>query len=160
MSDEVDEIEEPRWMLETQYAYLCITGTGPSQNITDILGIKPTKEWSEGDKWIRGGSEAKRFFTHWDMESGLGHDADLNEHIRAIMQKLRRKRAAVLDLAGKYDVKIKCVSYDQQCFSFELDFGLQRDLTNFGIRLCFDAYVANDPHTLVQDLRQQIAGQK
>ncbi|MEO9971583.1 MAG: DUF4279 domain-containing protein [Hyphomonadaceae bacterium] len=160
MTFEDDEVEQPQSMMSTQYAYLCITGAGSSQKITDVLGLKPTKEWSEGDPWIRSGQNTKRFFMHWDLESGLEHSADLNDHIRAIMMKLRSKRSAVLELVGPYDVKITCVSYDRTNFSFELDFGLQRQLTDFGIRLWFDTYLASDPHALVQDLRQQIAGQK
>ena len=156
MPDEIEEVEEPRQLPETQYAYLCITGSGPSQSITEQLDIKPSKEWSEGDPWNRG-HFTERFFTHWSLESGLLHTEDLNEHIRAILQKVRRKRAVLLELATQYDVKITCVSYDRQSFSFELDFDLQRELTNFGIRLWFDTYVANDPHTLIQDLRAQIS---
>ena len=155
MAIEDGEVEQPQGMTSTQYAYLCITGVGSSQKITDALGIEPTKEWSEGDPWMPASQNAKRFFMHWDLESGLDHNADLNDHIRAIMMRLSRKRAAVQELIGPYDVKITCVSYDPTNFSFELDFGLQRQLTDFGIRLWFDTYLASDPHTLVQDLRQR-----
>lgn len=34
-----------------QYAYLRITGKGPSSRITDVLGMRPNEEWSEGDNW-------------------------------------------------------------------------------------------------------------
>ena len=139
-----------------QYAYLKISGYGPSSIITQRLGIEPDKEWSEGDTWQSKPPNEKRFFTLWQLNSGLSEDKDLNDHIRAILHRIRRKRTELQSLLGDYNVEMGCVSFNQQSFGFALDFDLQRELTSFGIKLWFDAYISGDVHELVCDLKDQI----
>ena len=140
-----------------QYAYLSITGYGPSDDITKILKITPSDEWSEGDPWKDKLPNEKRFFTRWRLNSGLKETEGLNAHIRVLLRNFRRKRLELLSLTGKYDVKVVCVSYNLQSFSFELDFELQRMLTDFGLRLWFDAYIDHHAHETIADLRQQLS---
>jgi len=139
-----------------QYAYLSITGHGKSSKITHLLGVEPDEEWSEGDPWLSGPPNNKRFSTNWKLNSGVLELEDLNVHIEEIVRKIKPKRAEVLSLLGEYDVKLVCVSYSLQCFSFELDFALQRELTSLGIRIWFDAYIDYDVHHLVHDLKSQL----
>ncbi len=147
--------QEPQ--IYRQYAYLRITGYGPSSDITKCLGITPDKEWSEGDAWREVPPIQKRYFTNWVLNSGLPETEDLNSHIEAVLRQLRTKRTQILSLQGDYSVQMVCVSYSLQSFSFELEFELQKALTSFGIRLWFDAYcIEQDVHELVTDLREQL----
>ena len=139
-----------------QYAYLSITGSGKSAVITDVLEIEPDEEWSEGDAWRPEPMSSKRFSMRWKLNSGGLETDDLNHHIALILNQLKRKREVLLSLLGKYDVTIVCVSYNLQGFCFELDFNLQRTLTDFGIRLWFDAYNLTDPHAEINDLKDQL----
>jgi len=143
-------------LIDRQYAYLSISGSGQSSVISDVLEIEPDDEWSEGDAWRPEPQNAKRFSMRWKLNSGALETDDLNHHITLILNSLRRKRAALQSLLGKYDVKIVCVSYNYQGFSFDLDFNLQRTLTDFGIRLWFDAYDLTDPHAEINNLRDQL----
>lgn len=138
-----------------QYAYLKIQGKGPVRLITDALGINPDDEWSEGDPWQTKGPHKKRWFTHWRLNSGVPDAEDLNVHIEAILQRLRVRELALQSLSGDYDVQMVMVSHNLQCFSFELDFQLQRRLTQLGIRTWFDAYIEEDVHKLMFDLRSR-----
>ena len=105
-----------------QYAYLGIQGKGPAKRITEILGINPDDEWSEGDPWQTKGPHKKRWFTKWQLNSGLSETEDLNAHVEAILQRLRVCELALQSLGGEYDVRMVLVSFNLQCFSFELDF--------------------------------------
>ena len=138
-----------------QYAYLGIIGKGPAQKITDVLGINPDDDWSEGDPWQTKGPHKKRWFTNWKLNSGLPETEDLNEHVGAILGRLNTRELALQSLNGDYDVRIVLVSYNLQCFSFELDFRHQRHLTQLGIRTWFDAYIDEDVHKMMFDLRSR-----
>ncbi len=146
----------PDHQIYRQYAYLSIRGHGPSSVITKHLGLDPDKEWSEGDPWKDKEPHKKRKFMFWQLDSGLTETEDLNDHVRSLMQKLKSKRTKIQTLMGNYDVKVVCVSYSLQNFSFELDFELQRELTAFGLRIWYDAYIDGDTHSHVQDLREQL----
>jgi hypothetical protein len=139
-----------------QYAYLRITGSGPAEEITNTLGVQPDEIWSEGDPWEHNPAYKKRYYTSWKLNSGLDEVANLNDHIGALLTRISHKREALLSLATKYTVKVVCVSYTLQNFSFELDFEHQKMLTDFGLRLWFDAYSFEDTHELVAELRQQL----
>jgi hypothetical protein len=138
-----------------QYAYLGILGKGPAQKITDVLGINPDDEWSEGDPWQSKGPYKKRWFTNWKLNSGLPETKDLNEHVGAILGRLNVRELAIQSLNGDYDVRMVLVSHNLQCFSFELDFQHQRRLTQLGIRTWFDAYIDEDVHKMMFDLRSR-----
>lgn len=136
------------------YAYLRIRGYGPSSEITERLRLEPDNDWSEGDDWKDREPNLKRFFTHWEIREEDG--GDLNDQIRNVLFRNRRKKNELLSLASDYDICMVCVIFDEMAFSFELDFDLQRQLTAFGIRIWFDAYTTNDPHDLIQDLKDEI----
>jgi hypothetical protein len=138
-----------------QYAYLGIIGKGPAQKITDILGVNPDDDWSEGDTWQTKGPHKKRWFTNWKLNSGLPETDDLNAHVGAILNRLNVRELAVQSLTGDYDVRMVLVSHNLQCFSFELDFQHQRRMTQLGIRTWFDAYIDEDVHKMMFDLRSR-----
>lgn len=138
-----------------QYAYLGIQGKGPAQAITDVLGVDPDDEWSEGDPWQSKGPHKKRWFTNWKLNSGIPETEDLNIHVEAILRRLLTRELALQSLNGDYDVRMVFVSHNLQCFSFELDFQHQRRLTQLGIRTWFDAYIDEDVHKLMFDLRSR-----
>ena len=139
-----------------QYAYLRVTGYGPSDSITKILKILPDEEWSEGEVWEDKPKGWRRTFTNWKLNSGLDESAGLNEHIEQLLMRINRKRQNIMALHSEYTVKLVCVSFNLQAFSFELDFEHQKQLTQFGISIWFDAYSYQDPHELISDLRQQL----
>ncbi|WP_417278268.1 DUF4279 domain-containing protein [Celeribacter sp.] len=138
-----------------QYAYLDITGNGPSSRITETLGLTPDEDWSEGDPWQTKGRHRTRRFTYWKLNSGVLETEDLNTHTKAILQRLYTHESALKNLTGEYDVRLVLVSYNLQGFSFELDFRHQRHLTQLGIRTWFDAYIDEDVHKLMFDIRSK-----
>lgn len=132
-----------------------IIGKGPAQKITDVLKITPDEYWSEGDPWKTKGPHKKRWFTNWKLNSGLPDTQDLNAHVGAILGRLNTRELALQSLTGNYDVRMVLVSYNLRCFSFELDFRHQRHLTQLGIRTWFDAYIDEDVHKMMFDLRSR-----
>ena len=89
------------------------------------------------------------------MNSGVLETENLNIHVEAILRRVRSRELALQSLTGEYDVRVVLVSFNLQCFSFELDFQHQRRLTQLGIRTWFDAYIDEDVHKLMFDLRAQ-----
>ena len=141
---------------DRQYAYFRVTGSGPSSRITKILGMDPDQEWSEGDEWSGKGPHRKRHFTSWVRNSGQPDTAELNTHVRAIINQFRLNGDAVRRLHSDYEVKVVMVSHSQQSFSFELDFDCQRDLTQLGVATWIDAYPSEDVHKLTYDLLSRL----
>ena len=150
MSDEV-------WT-EREYAFLIIEGHGPLPKITEALDIDPDTGWSEGDAWpSKSDPDRVRKRTNWRLNSGLNDTYPLNQHVREVMARLSGKRNAVLRLGAQYDVRIVFVMQSTWRSRFELDFALQRDLTDFGIRLWFDAIQDVSVHDLVTGLQNRLA---
>lgn len=139
-----------------QYAYLRITGARPSQEITRIIGCNPDEAWSTGDKWRRVGPNESRRFSMWKRNSGLNDDQGLNQHIQAIIQFLHTKRPEIQELLKDFDICVVCVSHSLQSFSFEMSFDNQLALSQMGIRTWFDAYIDEDVHKMMYDLRCQL----
>jgi len=72
--------------------------------ITAILGVKPTRTWRKGDRRGR----ATLPIGGWQLGSGLAVDQQLDEHIRALVALLRPIEENAAALAGRYDCMLAC----------------------------------------------------
>jgi Domain of unknown function (DUF4279) len=92
-----------------EYAYFHITGPGTHEQVTEIIGMKPSEAWNIGDINPQNGRERK--FMSWRIKSGLDDKQSLAEHIEALFLYLNVKDDAIRQLWLEYDLTLQCVGY-------------------------------------------------
>jgi hypothetical protein len=90
-------------------ASLCIfSGTLSPEEISAFLAIEPSYFHRRGQSVGRSKPSVLRKHTAWILESGLGDDQDLAEHLKQIVGILERKREAIESLRLSCEVEIRC----------------------------------------------------
>ena len=92
-----------------EYAYLKITGPSSHEQVTEILGLKPSEAWNVGDENPRNGKP--RSFMSWRLNSGIDDTKPLDMHIEYLLLYLQTKADAIRNLWIEYDLTIQCVGY-------------------------------------------------
>jgi Domain of unknown function (DUF4279) len=92
-----------------EYAYFHITGLGTHEQVTEILKIKPSKAWNEGDINPRNGMPYK--FMRWHLSSGLDDTQPLEMHIQSLFALLQPKADALRQLWVEYNLTLQCVGH-------------------------------------------------
>lgn len=82
------------------------------QNITDKLGIIPTKTWKIGDL-VHPKATLKRQHNGWVINSKLGKNNDLEAHIKSLFEQLQPIWDIVQEIGHNYDAEISCVIYTE-----------------------------------------------
>lgn len=91
------------------YAYIHITGPGTHENVTEVLGIKPSEAWNVGDINSRNGKA--RTWMSWRLSSGLDDTQALDQHIENLFLRLNTKANALRVLWIDYELTLQCVGY-------------------------------------------------
>ncbi|HLO89414.1 MAG TPA: DUF4279 domain-containing protein, partial [Nostocaceae cyanobacterium] len=96
------------------YAYflLCYFECDPEE-ITKIVGVSPTDVWRIGDK-ITNRSTLKRKKNGWRLKSNLEQTADLDAHIRNVLERLKPGWEKLRELGLQYYAEISCVIYNYE----------------------------------------------
>jgi len=92
-----------------EYAYISITGPGSHEEITQILGLKPSEAWNAGDTNPRNGKP--RTFMVWHRSSGLDDKQPLEAHIKNLFLCMRPKVESIRKLWVDYNLTLCCVGY-------------------------------------------------
>jgi len=96
-------------LTDRQYAYFHISGPGTHEEITAILGFKPSEAWNVGDINPENGKPRK--FMSWRLSSGLDDKHPLDEHIKNLFLYLAIRAEALRKLWVEYDLTLQCVGY-------------------------------------------------
>lgn len=92
-----------------EYAYLNITGSGSHEQVTEIIGLRPSEAWNVGDINPRNGKP--RNFMSWRLSSGLEDTQTLDAHIETLLLQLQNKANAIRSLWVEYNLTLQCVGY-------------------------------------------------
>ena len=92
-----------------EYAYFHVSGPGTHEQVTEILGIKPSEAWNVGDKNPQSGKTCK--FMSCRLSSGLDDTQQLDLHIQNLLLHLHLKADALRLLWLDYDLTLQCVGY-------------------------------------------------
>ncbi|MDR2688255.1 MAG: DUF4279 domain-containing protein [Azoarcus sp.] len=96
-------------LTDRQYAYFRISGPGTHEEITALLGLRPSEAWNVGDMNPRTGKPRK--FMSWRLGSGLDDMHPLDEHIKYLLLWLKNKAENLRQLWVEYDLTLQCVGY-------------------------------------------------
>ena len=88
-----------------EYAYFHVSGPGTHEQITEILGLKPSEAWNVGDTNPQSGKPCK--FMSWRLSSALNDTQPLDLHIQNLFLFLHPKVDALRRLWVEYDLTPK-----------------------------------------------------
>lgn len=126
-----------------EFAYFNVTGPGTHEEITAILGLRPSEAWNAGDINARNGRPRK--FMNWTFRSGEGDTRPLNAHIASLFLCLGLKKDALRALWVDYDLTLVCVGYFPMTgHGLHLDREQVRQAAQLGLAFDFDFYYNDD----------------
>jgi Domain of unknown function (DUF4279) len=136
-------------MTTKTYAYFLLTGVDLNpEEITQRVGITPTQTFLQGDRIHPKGSR-----THdrggWQLRSDLEQEADLETHIRSVLEKLKtgwQPLIEIIENSQQYEAFINCVMYytpDEvgSGSGFHFDRSLLAQIQQLKAEIDFDLYV-------------------
>ena len=96
-------------LTKREYAYFHISGPGTHEQVTEIIGLRPSEAWNVGDKNPQNGKICK--FMSWRLRSGLDDTQPLEQHIHNLLFRLHLKADPLRRLWLDYDLTLQCVGY-------------------------------------------------
>ena len=121
-----------------EYAYFRVTGSGDSENVTKIMGRKPSQSWSEGDPRPRGNGVYS--FMKWSLDSGLEKTVPVEQHIEELFLYLNNKALEIRNLAPDYECLIQCVGNFSSSHGVHIRPDQVRQAAHMGIGFSMDFY--------------------
>jgi len=93
------------------YAYFQLVGMEfDPDDITAKVGIKPTEIWRIGDLISSRGTRQHKQ-NGWSLYSKVEKSADLEDHIKSVLEQLQPGWQSLVELCKRYDAEISCVIY-------------------------------------------------
>jgi pyruvate formate-lyase activating enzyme-like uncharacterized protein len=119
-------------------------GCEPDQ-ISEILGIQPTKAWKKGE--LIGKSILRRKQNGWELKIQIPDSEDLDEHITELLKKLSPAWEKVINLNQLYYAEISCVvySYEAQGPGLHLDKKTLKQMAELNAEVDLDYYSLYEP---------------
>ena len=129
-----------------EYAYVHITGPGTHEQVTEILGMRPSDSWNVGDTNVRNGRPYRSM--SWELKSGLDDTHPLDQHIKELLVVLGTRAHRIRELWVEYDLTLQCVGYYlPTCHGMHFDREQVRQAAQLGLCLDLDFYYLDDRPT-------------
>jgi hypothetical protein len=126
-----------------EFAYFHVTGPGTHEDVTALLGLRPSEAWNVGDTNPRNGMLRKSM--SWRMSSGLDDTSPLTEHIAALLLWLLPKASDLRQLWVEHDLTLQCVGYfPPSGHGMHFDREQVRKAAQLGLALDLDFYYVDD----------------
>lgn len=126
-----------------EYAYIHVTGPSTHEEVTALLGIKPSQAWNIGDVNPRNGRPQN--FMSWRRSSGLDDTRPLAEHIRALLAWVQPRASDLRQLWVEHDLTLQCVGYfPPSGHGMHFDREQVRQAAQLGLALDLDFYYVDD----------------
>ena|SRR6266702_35468 len=118
---------------------LQITSELSPEQITEKVGISPDLCWLKGDTISP--TALRRKTNGWELNSGIGEERALKEHLTTLLLKVRGAEDRLVRLKNSAEILVSCVIYwDSQPDMF-VDSELVRSIASIGAALDFDVYI-------------------
>ncbi|MPM58173.1 hypothetical protein SDC9_105002 [bioreactor metagenome] len=126
-----------------EYAYFHITGPSTHEDVTVLLGVKPSEAWNAGDVNLR--TCKPRKLMSWRLRSSLDDTRPLAEHIAQILEGLYPRVDALRRLWVEHDLTLQCVGYyPSSGHGMHFDREQIRKAAMLGLALDLDFYFIDD----------------
>lgn len=117
----------------------------PSEDITRIMGSHPTEIIKKGTVWHADPDNIQPPVLHkqdvWILRSDLSLDTDPEDHIQAMMDRIRPNAKLISELAKKYPVELSVfgTTHDEHV-GLHLEKDIVQEMAKLGIAFDFDVY--------------------
>ena len=126
-----------------EYAYFNVTGPSTHEEVSALLGLRPSEAWNVGDANPRNGKLRK--FMSWRMNSGLDDTKPLAEHISTLLLWLQPKASDLRQLWVEHNLTLQCVGYfPPSGHGMHFDREQVRQAAQLGLALDLDFYYVDD----------------
>lgn len=107
------------------------------EELTKLLGIEPTLAQNEGEQSKRTTKAFLARFNHWELESLIGKEKQVIQHVEYLLEILRPKKDIIRSIAAKYgstmNIVIVCDPNYSECFHLGLH--VIKELADMNIEL-------------------------
>lgn len=112
-------------------------------DITQAIGINPTRTWRKGDRVGKWPVTAK--VSGWELQSGLNKDAAVASHLAALRAKVSSAEGIIRTLSRSWDATLNCVVYAEG-YGHEALVPNEhlRWIADYGLQLNLDVYLIGD----------------
>lgn len=120
-----------------------VTGPSTHQEVTALLGLRPSEAWNVGEANPRNGKPRK--FMSWRMSSGLDDTKPLAEHISTLLLRLQPRASDLRQLWVEHNLTLQCVGYfPPSGHGVHFDREQVRQAAQLGLALDLDFYYVDD----------------
>jgi hypothetical protein len=96
-------VKAPEAAMESEFRVeFKIFGNTPPQEITDIIGITPTRTWRKGES--NQGLKLLYKENGWGLSSGVQNNPDIEVHLKALLERLLPKAEVIKSLCKQNDL--------------------------------------------------------
>jgi hypothetical protein len=121
------------------YAYFCVRGSFDPKQITDRLGVEPTKTFMEGELISKSSMTHKTSL--WALYSRLERTSSLEQHINDVLDQLDLNGSRFEALSNELDGVLELVGYFNAYYpGLVFERGLVQRLARYSLSVDFDFY--------------------
>ncbi len=125
------------------YAYFHVAGSFDPAQITERVGVNPTKSSLEGSAIER--TQMVRKCSRWELHSRLETTATLEEHVVDVLNQLDEKRNAFRQLSAELDGVMELVGYFHAYYpGLTFERGVIERLAEYSLSMDCDFYYLCD----------------
>jgi hypothetical protein len=115
----------------------------PIEDISNELGIKPTKSWLKDELIPNREGDIRRKQSTWEYQSQLNPLDSVEKHIVAILKLFELKKEKLIKYSQEYETEMSIVIYEYESpnVGFSLEKQMIQKISSFGLVLDVDVYV-------------------
>jgi hypothetical protein len=91
------------------YAYFTVVGELDPLEITEQMGLQPTRSWRKGEICLPNRMERK--FSRWSLASRLRREEPLEAHVDDVIAQLKSQPESALLVSRRYEGTMQLVGY-------------------------------------------------
>jgi hypothetical protein len=128
--------------MECYHVSFVVTDFSSVAEVTELMGMEPTRAWAKGDPMPRRGRPPfPRPFSKWIIAASPEPIVDFADQIEALLQLLEPRAASVGKVMERYPCVISVIT-DYEWFNpgFQLSVGHMSRIAALGLPMDFDLY--------------------
>jgi len=112
------------------------------EELTRSIGLECERSWHIGDK--RGKTQIKEPSNGWMITSGMGEAASLEEHVKALADRIAPVATQIAALEKDASIEVSCAIYAEHPPALSFSASCIQQLANIGAGLDIDLYIIGD----------------
>lgn len=115
----------------------------PPKNLTELIGLKPSKIHFKGEPLVKNNPKSYRHKENlWEVKSQLSSTADLGSHIANVLNQLRPyKEKIIKETRGMYKELAITIFYAGERPGIHIDRNVVKEIDEYEVEIDFDIYL-------------------